>query len=68
MPAAEREFRGEQIGGTILDGTSALFFGNDLPEELAFFDLPMWTFLASAILITAVAALLAVRRFVRLTT
>ena len=32
--------------GTILDGTSALFFGTGLPETLFFFDLPIWTFLA----------------------
>jgi hypothetical protein len=51
--------------GTILDGTASLFFGKDLPEQLFFFDLPRWTFLASAALITAIAALLVVRRFVR---
>jgi hypothetical protein len=51
--------------GTILDGTASLFFGKDLPEQLFFFDLPRWTFLASAILITAIAALLVVRRFLR---
>jgi ABC-2 type transport system permease protein len=54
--------------GTILDGTSALFFGKDLPEELAFFDLPLWTFLASAVLITVIATVLTVRRFVRMST
>jgi ABC-2 type transport system permease protein len=54
--------------GTILDGTSALFFGKDLPEELFFFDLPTWTFLASAIAISAIASGLAVRRFVRIPT
>ena len=33
--------------GTILDGTSALFFGTGLPETLFFFDLPIWTFLSA---------------------
>ncbi len=54
--------------GTILDGTSALFFGNRLPEEFFFFDLPIWTFLASAILITLVTVGVIARRFVRITT
>jgi hypothetical protein len=54
--------------GTILDGTSALFFGKELPDEIAFFDLPKWTFLASAIVISLLALLLAVRRFVRMAT
>ena len=52
---------------TILDGTSALFFGKELPGRLFFFDLPLWTFLASALLVTLVAAGLAIRRFVRMT-
>ena len=51
--------------GTILDGTASLFFGKDLPEQLFFFDLPRWTFLASAIVVTAIAGLLVVRRFLR---
>ena len=54
--------------GTILDGTTALFFGKDLPEELYFFDLPTWTFLASAILVSGIAVLAIVRRFVRIAT
>jgi ABC-2 type transport system permease protein len=54
--------------GTILDGTSALFFGKGLPEDLFFFDLPTWTFLASAILVTLVAVLVTIRRFARITT
>ncbi len=53
--------------GTILDGTSALFFGNALPEDLFFFDLPIWTFLASAIAITLVSVAVVVRRFSRFT-
>ncbi len=54
--------------GTILDGTSALFFGNRLPEELFFFNLPTWTFLASAIAITLVTVGVIARRFVRIAT
>ena len=52
--------------GTILDGTSALLFGRSLPERLFFFDLPLWTFLASDLLVTLIATGLAVRRFVRM--
>jgi ABC-2 type transport system permease protein len=52
---------------TILDGTSAFLFGKDLPERLFFFDLPRWTFVASAVILTLVSAGLAVRRFVRMT-
>jgi ABC-2 type transport system permease protein len=54
--------------GTVLDGTSALFFGNALPEDLFFFDLPIWTFLASAIGITLVSIAICARRFSRITT
>jgi ABC-2 type transport system permease protein len=54
--------------GWILQGTSALFFAKDLPDELVFFDLPTWSFLASAIVVTGVAVLLVVRRFARITT
>jgi ABC-2 type transport system permease protein len=53
--------------GTILDGTSALFFGKPLPDRLFFFDLPTWTFLASGLVVTGIAAGLAIRRFVRMT-
>ncbi|HET9613634.1 MAG TPA: hypothetical protein VFP22_02380, partial [Candidatus Limnocylindrales bacterium] len=53
--------------GTILDGTSAFLFGKDLPEQLFFFDLPLWTFMASAIGISLVAAAIVVRRFLRMT-
>jgi len=52
--------------GTILDGTSALFFGKPLPERLFFFDLPTWTFLASSSVVTAVAVIASIRRFVRM--
>ena len=54
--------------GTIIDGTAALFFGSDLPESFFFFDLPRWTFLASAIGVTLVAVALTIRRFVRYVT
>jgi ABC-2 type transport system permease protein len=54
--------------GTILDGTNALLFGKDLPDELFFFSPPPWTFLASAIAIIAVSTIVIVRRFVRITT
>jgi len=52
--------------GTILDGTSAFLFGKSLNEDLFFFELPTWTFLLSAAGVTAVAAGLAIRRFVRM--
>lgn len=52
--------------GTILDGTSALFFGKPLPERLFFFDLPIWTFLASAVVVAAITVVASVRRFVRM--
>jgi len=54
--------------GTILDGTNALFFGHELPPQLFFFDLPLWTFLVSATAITAIAVGIIVRRFVRMPT
>jgi len=54
--------------GTILDGTNALFFGHELPPQLFFFDLPLWTFLMSATAITAIAVGIIVRRFVRMPT
>src|SRR5439155_739646 len=52
--------------GFILDGTGAFLFGKELPGQLFFFDLPAWTFLASAAVVTAVAVGLVVRRFVRI--
>jgi ABC-2 type transport system permease protein len=53
---------------TVLDGTNALLFRHDLPEELFFFDLPRWSFLVSAALGIAVSVGLIVRRFARITT
>jgi len=50
----------------ILDGTGAFLFGKELPGQLFFFDLPTWTFLASAVVVTAVAVGLVVRRFARI--
>jgi len=52
--------------GTVLDGTNALFFGHSLPDELFFFDLPRWSFLASALVAIAVSVGLVVRRFARI--
>jgi ABC-2 type transport system permease protein len=52
--------------GTMMDGTSAFFFGSELPGDLFFFDLPTWTFLASAVLVTSVTVGVIVRRFVRI--
>ncbi|HEX3427566.1 MAG TPA: hypothetical protein VHS36_02065 [Candidatus Limnocylindrales bacterium] len=54
--------------GAVLDGTNALLFGHPLPEGLFFFDLPRWSFLASAVAITAVSIALIVRRFSRIPT
>ena len=54
--------------GTILEGTAALFFGKDLGEDLFFFDLPRWTFLAAALATIAVTVGLVLRRFARITT
>ena len=52
--------------GTMIDGTAALFFGRDLPGELFFFDLPTWSFFVSAVVVTAVAVGVIVRRFARI--
>jgi ABC-2 type transport system permease protein len=54
--------------GTVLDGTNAFLFGKELPEELFFFGLPAWSFLASALAGIAVSTILIIRRFVRITT
>jgi ABC-2 type transport system permease protein len=53
---------------TVLDGTNALLFGHSLPEGLFFFNLPGWSFLASAVVATAVSVGLVVRRFSRIAT
>jgi ABC-2 type transport system permease protein len=54
--------------GTVLSGTNALLFGTSLPDELFFFDLPHWTFLAAALATIAVTIGLVLRRFARITT
>jgi len=54
--------------GTVLDGTNALLFGKSLPEDLFFFDLPVWTFLVAAVAGIVVSVAVVVRRFVRITT
>jgi ABC-2 type transport system permease protein len=54
--------------GTVLSGTNSLLFGTELPEGLFFFDLPRWTFLASALAGIAVSVGLVLRRFARITT
>jgi ABC-2 type transport system permease protein len=54
--------------GTVLDGTNALLFGRPLPEGLFFFNLPTWSFLASALVAIAVSVGLVVRRFSRIAT
>ena len=54
--------------GTVLSGTNALLFGTSLPDELFFFDLPRWTFLAAALATIAVTIGLVLRRFARITT
>jgi ABC-2 type transport system permease protein len=52
--------------GTVIDGTNALLFDKPLPSGLFFFDLPLWTFLVSALAGMAGAAILVVRRFARI--
>jgi ABC-2 type transport system permease protein len=54
--------------GAVLDGTNALLFGHSLPEGLFFFNLPSWSFLASALVAIAVSVGLVVRRFSRIAT
>ena len=54
--------------GTVLSGTNSLLFGSSLSEELFFFDLPRWTFLASALAGIAASVALVIRRFARITT
>ncbi len=54
--------------GNVLDGTNALLFGKPLPERLFFFDLPTWSFLASALVGIVVSVGLVVRRFTRIAT
>jgi ABC-2 type transport system permease protein len=53
---------------TILDGTNALFFGLDADAGFTFFDLPLWTFLASAVAAIVLFVVLILRRFVRIAT
>jgi ABC-2 type transport system permease protein len=53
---------------SVIDGTNVLFFGTDPDAGLFFFELPQWTFLASAVVLTALFVVLIVRRFVRITT
>jgi ABC-2 type transport system permease protein len=52
---------------TILDGTNAFYFDAPL-DTFFFFDLPTWTFLASAAAEIALIVVLVLRRFVRITT
>jgi ABC-2 type transport system permease protein len=52
---------------TILDGTNALFFDHSLGHEYFFITVPVWAFLASAIVEVAVVVVLILRRFARIT-
>jgi ABC-2 type transport system permease protein len=52
---------------TIIDGTNALLFHRSLGEEYFFVDLPLVTFLISAIAEIIIVVALIVRRFVRIT-
>jgi len=45
-----------------------VLFGTPLPDDLFFFDLPTWTFLASALAGIVVSVVLVIRRFARITT
>lgn len=54
--------------GTVLAGTNSLLFGSSLPDELFFFDLPRWSFLASALAGIAISVGLVIRRFARIAT
>lgn len=53
---------------TVLEGTNALFFDEPLGTDYFFFDLPPWTFLASALAGIVVVTFLVVRRFRRIAT
>jgi ABC-2 type transport system permease protein len=53
---------------TVLDGTNALLFGLDPDAGFTFFDLPPWTFLASAVVAMVLFVVLIVRRFARIAT
>jgi ABC-2 type transport system permease protein len=52
---------------TILDGTNSLFFRRSLGEEYFFTNVPVWMFLASAIVEFGLVVALILRRFARLT-
>jgi ABC-2 type transport system permease protein len=52
---------------TIIDGTDALFFGQQLGGEYFFVDLPLWAFLVSAIVEIVLVVALILRRFARIT-
>jgi hypothetical protein len=52
---------------TILDGTNALFFDHSLGEQYFFIDVPHWMFLVGALVEVAVAVVLILRRFARIT-
>ncbi len=54
--------------GTVLDGTNALFFGHALPDDLFFFELPVWLFLVAAIGEIGVSLGLVLRRFAGIAT
>jgi ABC-2 type transport system permease protein len=54
--------------GTVLGGTNALLFGRGLSEELFFFDLPRWTFIAGAVAGIGASVAVVIRRFVGIAT
>jgi len=54
--------------GTVLDGTNALFFGHALPDDLFFFELPVWLFLVAAIGEIGMSLGLVLRRFAGIAT
>ena len=51
---------------SVVDGTNLLFFGLEPDSEFFFFDLPEWTYLASAIAGTVLFVVLVIRRFARI--
>ena len=51
---------------TVIDGTNALFFGRSLGEAFFFLDVPLWTFLISAVAGMVGALLLILRRVARI--
>ncbi len=53
---------------SVIDGANSVFFGLDLDSAFFFFELPLWTFIVSAVAMVVVSVALIVRRFARIAT